>query len=93
MPPKKHPRGAKQMSKEYNEEICDGKHEVIAERYERHEKWLGEHEVKIDNLCKNDVENTNEIKHLCKQLKNQTSAIWGLVMVVLASLVGFFFTK
>ena len=79
--------------KDFNEEICNDKHDVIAERYERHEKWLGEHEVKIDGLCRDNVENTNEIKHLCKQLRSQTSAIWGLVTVVLTALIGFFFTR
>jgi hypothetical protein len=78
---------------EYNEEICKEKHATIAERYNRHEDLLKDHETKIDYLCKNDAENTNEIKHLCKQLKGQTSAIWGLVSVVIASLLAFFFTR
>jgi len=79
--------------KEFNSELCKDMHDTIAERYARHEVILNDHESKIDGLIKGNVENTNEIKHLIKQLSSQTKAIWGLVSIIIVALVGYFFTK
>lgn len=73
------------------DELCEQKHESIEEKFIRHEKRLDEHEVKIDNLEKSDAINSTEIKNLCSQIGSQTKAIWGLVLMVGTSLVGFFF--
>jgi hypothetical protein len=78
---------------EFNHELCENRHEAIAESYMRHEAILTDHENKIDGLIKGNVENTNEIKHLIKQLSSQTKAIWGLVSIIIVALVGYFFTK
>lgn len=72
-------------------DICAEKHKGVDQRLEHHERWLGEHEKKIDTLEKSDATNTNEIKNLCKQISSQTKAIWGLVSIAAASLIGFFF--
>lgn len=72
-------------------EVCNEKHKSIDEKFERHEKWLGEHEGKIDKLDRSDATNTEAISNLCGQIGGQTKAIWGLVGIVATSLVGFFF--
>jgi hypothetical protein len=79
------------------ENTCKERRISVDEKIQRHEKWLGEHEVKIDALEKSDATNTNEIKNLCKCIDIQnsrmgrlTTAIWGLVVSVFALLAGFF---
>lgn len=74
-----------------NESICNERHKAIEEKFGRHEKWLGEHEVKIDRLDRSDATNTQAINDLCKRIAGQTKAIWGLVSMVAAALIGFFF--
>jgi len=81
----------------FNREGCDRRHERVNDKLIHHEKWLGEHEKKIDNLEKSDATNTNEIKNLCKSIESQnkkmgnlTNAIWGLVTGIFFVLVGFF---
>lgn len=78
-------------------EVSEKEHTRVDERLNHHERWLGEHEGKIDTLIKSDATNTNEIKNLCNGLDkqsqaigNQTKAIWGLVVSILLVLVGFF---
>lgn len=73
-----------------SKEICKKEHERVNERLDHHERWLGEHEGKIDVLTKSDAANTNEIKNLCRQIGSQTKAIWGLVSAILMVLIGFF---
>lgn len=72
------------------QKVCDERHKAVDDKFNRHEKWLGEHEVKIDSLTKSDTKNSTNIDNLCKQLGSQTNAIWGLVIVILTSLAGFF---
>lgn len=74
----------------YNKEACKNEHKRIDERLDHHERWLGEHEKKIDVLEKSDATNTTEIKNLCRQIGSQTKAIWGLVTAILMVLIGFF---
>lgn len=71
-------------------EVCEKEHTRVNERLDHHERWLGEHEKKIDTLEKSDATNTNEIKNLCNRIGSQTTAIWGLVSAILMVLVGFF---
>lgn len=85
------------MSDVYNKEACDRRHEQVKEKLEHHDRWLGEHEKKIDTLERSDATNTNEIKNLCKSIESQnkkmgslTNAIWGLVTGIFFVLVGFF---
>lgn len=70
--------------------ICSEKHKRVDERLNHHEKWLGDHEGKIDRLDRSDATNTEAIGSLCKQLGSQTNAIWGLVSTIAVSLFGFF---
>jgi tetrahydromethanopterin S-methyltransferase subunit B len=86
------------MADEFNKEVCERRHEQVKEKLEHHDKWLGEHEKKIDILEKSDATNTNEIKNLCKGIENQnvkignlTNAIWGLVAGLFLAMVGFLF--
>jgi hypothetical protein len=72
------------------EKTCNERRLSVGERIQRHEKWLGAHETKIDDLMKSDATNTNEIKNICKGMGKLTTAIWGLVSAVFALLVGFF---
>lgn len=74
-----------------DERLCDSKHKSIEDQLDHHERWLGEHENKIDELKTSDATNTNEIKNLCRQMSSLTKAIWGLVVMVGTSLLGFFF--
>ena len=71
-----------------DEKICDIKHETIDNKLGHHERWLAEHEEKIDTLTKSDAVNSTEIKNLCSQIAGQTKAIWGLVSIVATALVG-----
>ncbi|MEN6317052.1 MAG: hemolysin XhlA family protein [Clostridiaceae bacterium] len=77
-------------------EMCIKIHERVKERLDHHEKWLDEHEGKLDGLIKSDATNTNEIKNLCKSIDSQnkkmgslTNAIWGLVVGIFFVLLGF----
>jgi len=79
-----------------NSEICKKIHERVDERLRHHERWLGEHEKKIDNLERSDAINVTEIKNLCKSIDSQskklsslTKAIWGLVSGIFMLLLGF----
>ena len=72
------------------QDVCAEKHKRVDERLNHHERWLGEHEGKIDTLEKSDATNTNEIKNLCSRIGSQTTAIWGLVGSIFMVLVGFF---
>jgi hypothetical protein len=73
-----------------SKESCAERHKAVDEKIKRHERWLGEHEVKIDTLIKSDAVNSTEIKNLCKSISSQTKAIWGLVSLAAAALLGFF---
>lgn len=70
--------------------LCVEKHKRVDERLDHHEKWLGDHEEKIDRLDRSDASNTQAIDNLCKQIGGQTKAIWGLVSSLIMTLVGFF---
>lgn len=71
------------------EKACDERHKAVDEKINRHEKWLGEHELKIDTLTKSDATNTTKIDNLCGQISGLTKAIWGLVTGIFFVLVGF----
>jgi tetrahydromethanopterin S-methyltransferase subunit B len=86
------------MADIFNKEACESRHIQIKEKLDHHDRWLGEHEKKIDDLEKSDATNTNEIKNLCKSIDNQnkkmgnlTNAIWGLVVGLFLAMVGFLF--
>ena len=74
----------------YVKEVCEKTHERIDERLNHHERWLGEHEGKIDRLDKSDATNTTKIDNLCGQIAGLTKSIWGLVITILTVLIGFF---
>ena len=75
------------------EDLCKEKHKTIDEKFGRHEKWIGEHETKIDELEKSDAKNTTVIDNLCKQLNSQTKAIWGLTGVIATAVISVIFSK
>lgn len=76
-------------------EMCNERHKSIDEKFGRQEKWLGEHETKLDKLEKSDATNTQAIKELCSKIGDLVSTIrWliGLLVVpVLGGIIGFFF--
>lgn len=78
------------MSDSFSKELCEKEHGQIRDKLSHHERWLGEHEKKIDRLDRSDATNTRVIDDLCKQIASQTKAIWGLVSAVGLSLLGFF---
>ena len=73
------------------DELCQEKHKAIEEKFNRHEKWLGEHEGKLDVLNRNDARNSQALEDLASKIGGQTKAIWGLVSIFATALVGFFF--
>lgn len=81
------------MTKEFNYDLCEEKHLNANEKFSRHESMLFDHEVKIERLIKNSVENSSDIKFLIKQLKVQTASLWGLVVIILGATITYFFTK
>ncbi len=72
------------------EKVCNSTHKRVDEILTGHENWLADHERKIDRLDRSDAVNTTALENLCKQLGGQTKAIWGLVSLVAAALLGFF---
>lgn len=78
------------MADVYNKELCAREHESVDEKLNHHERWLGEHEKKIDVLEKSDATNTTKIDNLCGQIASLTKSIWGLVISILFVLIGFF---
>lgn len=74
---------------------CIERHKRIDGILDGHERWLSDHEAKIDRLDRNDATNTAEIGGLCKQIKELVAILkWLigiLVTTILGSLVGFFF--
>jgi hypothetical protein len=69
------------------------KHEQIDERLDEHDSILKEHGEKIGTLEKSDAVHSTQIDSLCRKLDNQTNAIWGLVIVLLTTLIANFFTR
>jgi len=73
------------------EKVCKATHKALDDKIERHEKWLGEHEGKIDVLEKSDATNTANITNVCKSVTGLTKAVWGLVSAIIIMLLGFVF--
>ena len=69
-------------------ELCEVKHKAVDEKFKRHEKWLEEHETKLDGLEKSDARNTNQIETLTKSLSGLTKALWGLAGSIVLMLIG-----
>ncbi len=72
-----------------SEKVCKERHKAIDEKLFRHEKWIGEHEEKLDNLERSDAKNTTQIENLTRAISSQTKAIWGLVSSIALMLIGF----
>jgi hypothetical protein len=70
-------------------DLCTEKHRALDDKIARHEKWIGEHETKIDHLERSDAANTTQIDNLTKAIGSQTKAIWGLVSSIVVMLAGF----
>lgn len=85
----------KMESNVVSKELCEKEHKSVDERFDRHEKWLGEHEEKIDELQKSDVKNTTEIQNLCKQIADLVNTLRWLIGILvvpfIGGLIGFFF--
>jgi hypothetical protein len=73
-----------------NEQVCAERHKAVDRTLAEHGELLKSHDEKIGELTTSDARNTTQIDNLVKSISNQTKAIWGLVMAVLATLAGFF---
>jgi hypothetical protein len=83
------------MNEVVAKDVCEEKHKQINEKFDRHEKWIGEHEMKIDTLTKSDTKNSTQIEDLCGKIGDLVSTIRWLIGLVIGTLggglVGFFF--
>lgn len=85
------------MGDTFNRGECAAEHKRVDEKLDSHDKRLDDHDKKLEVLEKSDATNTNEIKNLCvgldkqsKAIGGQTKAIWGLIVSLLLTLLGFF---
>lgn len=69
-------------------ELCTEKHKRVDERLNHHEKWIGEHEGKIDKLEKSDAVNTEAITNLCTKISDLVTTLKWLIGFVVAPLAG-----
>jgi hypothetical protein len=76
-----------------DEKICQMKHDQIDERLDGHDSMLEKHDIRLGTLEKSDAVHSTQIDSLCRKLDNQTNAIWGLVIVLLTTLIANFFTR
>lgn len=72
------------------EALCTERHNHINKTLGEHDKTLKEHGEDISKLYTHDAVNKTNIDALCKNLSGLTKAIWGLVVAVISTLVGFF---
>lgn len=70
------------------EKLCEEKHKFLAAELQRHSKWLGDHENKIDDLERSDASNTTQINNLTRSLSGLTKALWGLAASIMLMIVG-----
>lgn len=67
------------MITEDERRLCEAKHMAVDEKIIRHEKWLAEHEGKIDVLCKDSTVHKETIKNLCEKIEALTKALEGYI--------------
>ena len=67
-----------------NEALCNERHKSIEETLKEHSKDIGD-------LKTSDAVNRTNIEVLCKKLGGLTTAIWGLVVVMVGGFVTFYF--
>jgi hypothetical protein len=76
------------------QKTCDERHKAVDEKLNRHERWLGEHEGKLDTLSKSDATNTQSIKELCGKISELVTTIRWLIGLligpVIVAAIGFF---
>lgn len=66
-----------------DEKYCKEKHEIIDRR-------LDDHGNRIRRLETSDAVNTDRIEKLTNSIDSQTKAIWGLVITLFGTFIGFF---
>lgn len=69
-------------------DVCAEKHKRTDEKIDHHEKWLNEHEVKIDKLAISDATNTTSINNLCTKISDLVTTLKWLIGFVVAPLAG-----
>jgi hypothetical protein len=74
-------------------ENCIERHTAVDEKIGRHERWLGEHETKLDTLTRSNATNTQAIKELCGKIGDLVATIrWLIGLIVgpaIVALLGF----
>lgn len=75
----------------YDEKLCEEKHDNIKTILDDHEKRLNGHSSRLDKIEQNQSEFKIEIKNLCANLKGLTTAMYWFIGIWVTSLLGFFF--
>jgi len=73
-----------------DEKVCTERHERIDARFRDYDGVLEKHRDDITGLKISGSKNETTIENVCKNLDGLTKAIWGLVLIVASSLIGFF---
>lgn len=71
-------------------ELCKKEHERVDEILSDHSSKIDSHESRIGALEREQSIMSNEMKHLNKNLKGLTAALWAFVFFAFTTLVGFF---
>ena len=76
------------------------KDEVIELKFQEHKDRLDKHDKKFENqdnkilkIEQDNIENKINIKNLCDNLKSLTTALWGLVSVLITGVAMLIITK
>lgn len=76
---------------EYDEKLCKERCKVVDEKLNLHDTRLNNHADRIDKLEQNNVENRNEIKHLCEQIQSLVTTMRWFMGLFLGAFISFFF--
>lgn len=72
------------------DEVIELKFKEHKEILDRHDDKFKEQDTKISQIEKDNIENKTNIKNLCDNLKNLTTALWGLIsslIIVVATII------
>jgi hypothetical protein len=76
---------------DFNKELCDQKHWEFNKKLDEHHNIIAEHYEKLKSLEIASSTQTQKLADVCKSLDNLAKSNWGLFIVLITSLVGFFF--
>lgn len=76
---------------QYDEKLCKQRCKAVDEKLELHDKRLNNHADRLDKLEQNNVENRNDIKHLCEEIKNLVTTMKWFMGLLMGSFIAFFF--